>query len=189
VTPSSTALQRVCQQQAFARTRQQPEQGSPRLTSQRTTQQQELTSYQQERLLRRQEWLNKKSYKQGPPARTEGRCCSSSDCSAHRSGTSRVTTRVVSTGHYISHCRDRVTTRGTPTARTSTIEEVRDSWELYGESTLYEVNTAKIDCTKQPDRAYQKGSRVLFHSTSHKSDCKYCKCKHRKIKNCSLPPD
>jgi hypothetical protein len=130
-----------------------------------------LTSYRQEeeRLLLKQEWLHK-SYKQGPPARAEGRCCSS-DCSAYRSGTSRVTTRLVSTGHY--NCRDRSTyhscerlpqedshTVRNPAACTSTVEEVRatvrDRLTLRRAiDQLYEA----IDCTK-------KRSNVLFHSTN-----------------------
>jgi hypothetical protein len=133
---------------------------------------------------------NNRSYKQGPPARAEGRCCSS-DCSARRSGTPRVTTRVVSTGHYIFYCRgsrlppqegippdSHATGRSNPAARTSTNEEVRRSDRLTIRDQPTVLRSDREYCfTVRTTRAIASTARVTNRE-----------CKHRK-NNCSLPPD
>jgi hypothetical protein len=129
-----------------------------------------------------------------------------SDCSAHRSGTSRVTTRAVvstSTPQHTTVAAVGYQQEGIPPDSHATGRIPRHvplqlkRCELYKSHRLQEADQraeysqysdrVKIDCTT-------KRSSVLLYSKHHKSDCKYCSSAsqefHRECnKNCSLPPD
>jgi hypothetical protein len=115
-----------------------------------------------------QEWHNN-NYNKGLRQELKEGVVEKSDCSAHRSGTTRVTTTrvLVSTGHYhIFYCRGSRLPQpeeGIPPADSHSHSH-RKKNPAARTSLIIEVRT-------------KKRSSVLFHSKNHQSDRE---CKHRK---------